>query len=122
MDAEIENPTFSLDIRSSNGSANTSECASNNGEENEIRKQRKKIVVVGLGMIALSFMCDILPPNSGLFGYRRISRDIRCNTIILTSNKREINQIGFRKSAVRYCRDRRRTSCRLQPGWAVDLF
>lgn len=69
MAVEID---ISQNIRSSNGSANgahDSEHTSNGGlaqEEIEIHRQRKKIVVVGLGMVALSFMCGILPPPSAL--------------------------------------------------------
>ena len=122
MDSEKDTPTFSPSIRSSNGSDNSSECASSDRlgqEENEVPRQRKRIVVVGLGMIALSFMCGILPPLARTFVTRR---DMGCNTYILTINKREINQIGCPKTTVRYCRHRRGTSRCLQPRRPVDLF
>jgi hypothetical protein len=52
-----------LDVNNNVSNTNGSKIASDGGhgdEKNSLLRQRKKIVVVGLGMVALSFMCVVL--------------------------------------------------------------
>jgi hypothetical protein len=50
---------------------------------NEGRYRRKKIVVVGLGMVALSFMCVVAPPGNRTRGLSLIARNFWIHSILI---------------------------------------